>query len=186
MFDHLLSSIARALDEAGIAYMVIGGQAVLLYGEPRLTRDINITLGVDAASLERLLNLSRRLGLQPAVSDTAAFVSKTNVLPVADSASGIRVDFIFSFTPYEAAAIARTVSRSLEGHPVRYAAVEDVIVHKLFAGRARDLEDIRGILRRRPALDETYLQRWLSEFRATSYRDLWHEFLELKAETDRT
>ena len=75
---------------------------------------------------------------------------------------------------------------SLEGHPVRYAAVEDVIVHKLFAGRARDLEDIRGILRRRPALDEAYLQRWLSEFRATSYRDLWHEFPELKAETDRT
>jgi len=25
--------------------MVIGGQAVLLYGEPRLTKDIDITLG---------------------------------------------------------------------------------------------------------------------------------------------
>ena len=28
--------------------MIIGGQAVLLYGEPRLTRDIDITLGVNA------------------------------------------------------------------------------------------------------------------------------------------
>jgi hypothetical protein len=25
--------------------MIIGGQAVLLYGEPRLTKDIDITLG---------------------------------------------------------------------------------------------------------------------------------------------
>jgi hypothetical protein len=34
--------------------MVIGGQAVLIYGEPRLTRDIDITLG---ASLERLAEM---------------------------------------------------------------------------------------------------------------------------------
>ncbi|GAH87084.1 unnamed protein product, partial [marine sediment metagenome] len=27
--------------------MIIGGQAVLLYGEPRLTRDIDVTLGDD-------------------------------------------------------------------------------------------------------------------------------------------
>jgi hypothetical protein len=32
--------VARELKEASIPYMVIGGQAVLLYGEPRLTRDI--------------------------------------------------------------------------------------------------------------------------------------------------
>jgi hypothetical protein len=39
MFQALLVRLARALDSAGIPYMVIGGQAVLLYGEPRLTRN---------------------------------------------------------------------------------------------------------------------------------------------------
>jgi hypothetical protein len=34
--------------------MVIGGQAVLLHGESRLTRDIDITLGVDASRLEKV------------------------------------------------------------------------------------------------------------------------------------
>jgi len=185
MFDRLLSSIARALDEAGISYMVIGGQAVLLYGEPRLTRDIDITLGIDASALDRLLVLAHRLGLQSAVKDTAAFVSKTNVFPASDPASGIRVDFIFSFTPYEAAAIGRTVSRTLDGHPVHYAAVEDVIIHKLFAGRARDLEDIRGILRRQPELDRAYLEHWLSELTGTNGRNLWREYLAVREETDR-
>ena len=33
--------------------MLIGGQAVLLYGEPRLTRDIDITLGVDVDKIRR-------------------------------------------------------------------------------------------------------------------------------------
>ncbi len=186
MFAHLLSLVARALDAAGIPYMVIGGQAVLLYGEPRLTRDIDITLGVDAGALDRLLSVTRGLGLQPAVKDPSAFVSKTNVLPVADAASGIRIDFIFSFTPYEAAAIARAVSRDVEKHPVRYAAVEDVIIHKLFAGRARDLEDVRGVLRRRPKLDEAYLERWLSQFTGVGGRDLWREYRAVREETDRS
>jgi hypothetical protein len=47
MFTELLERLAHAFDEARLPYMIIGGQAVLLYGEPRLTRDIDITLGVD-------------------------------------------------------------------------------------------------------------------------------------------
>ncbi len=38
----LLKRIAKALDDEGLAYMVIGGQAVLIYGEPRFTRTLNI------------------------------------------------------------------------------------------------------------------------------------------------
>ncbi len=40
MFQEILTKLALALDEQTVPYMIIGGQAVLLYGEPRLTRDI--------------------------------------------------------------------------------------------------------------------------------------------------
>jgi hypothetical protein len=40
MFQTLLVKLARTLDGAGLPYMVIGGQAVLRHGEPRLTRDL--------------------------------------------------------------------------------------------------------------------------------------------------
>ena len=46
MFNSLLKAIAQSLDRRGIPYMVIGGQAVLLYGEPRQTRDIDVTMGI--------------------------------------------------------------------------------------------------------------------------------------------
>jgi hypothetical protein len=39
--------------------MIIGGQAVLLYGEPRLTKDIDITLGVNVDRLKDLLDVSQ-------------------------------------------------------------------------------------------------------------------------------
>jgi hypothetical protein len=35
MFESLLERIALTLEQAHIPYMIIGGQAVLLYGEPR-------------------------------------------------------------------------------------------------------------------------------------------------------
>lgn len=41
MFEELLKQLAIALDKAGLPYMVFGGQAVLLYSEPRLTRNVS-------------------------------------------------------------------------------------------------------------------------------------------------
>jgi hypothetical protein len=76
------------------------GQAVLLYGEPRLTRDIVITLGVDTDHLDRLLSAVQDLSLKPLPEDIQTFVKETMVLPALDEHTGIRVDFIFSYTPY--------------------------------------------------------------------------------------
>ena len=87
--------------------MVIGGQAVLLYGEPRLTRDIDVTLGVGTERLNSVLELLDEIPLRSLPPDLEAFVGRTMVLPALHEASGVRVDLIFSFTPYEREAIAR-------------------------------------------------------------------------------
>jgi len=175
MFQSLLANLARSLDGARIPYMVIGGQAVLVHGEPRLTRDIDVTLGVDSSALGRILALGESIGLSPSVRDVKEFVHRTNVLPLSDKSS-IRVDFIFSFTPYEEQAIGRAISIKVRDVSVRFATAEDLIIHKLVAGRARDLEDVRGILSRRKNIDAAYLERWLLTFREVLGRDLFREF----------
>jgi len=43
MLIRLLEKLSLALEERGIPYMVIGGQAVLVYGVPRLTQDVDVT-----------------------------------------------------------------------------------------------------------------------------------------------
>jgi hypothetical protein len=165
MFEQLLARLGRGLDAAGLPYMLIGGQAVLLHGEPRATVDIDVTVGVDAAELARLLGMVRELKMEVLPNPPEPFVAQTNVLPVRDPQTGIRVDFIFSFTPYEEQAIARAVRQPVGGYPLRFAAAEDLILHKLFAGRPRDIEDIRGVLaRQRNTLDRQYLRRWAGEF----------------------
>ena len=173
MFQRLLEELSRGLAGASIPYMVIGGQAVLLYGEPRLTRDIDITLGIGVEGLGRVREVASGIGLK-ALKDDKGFVERTMVLPAIDEKSGIRVDFIFSFSTYERQAIGRAKDVDLGGAKVRFASLEDVVIHKVVAGRARDLEDVRSILLKNPDYDSRYIERWLGEFE----RSLRENFLD--------
>lgn len=167
MFQELLTSIARELKASRIPYMVIGGQAVLLYGEPRLTRDIDITVGIGADQYKSILAISRRLNLKVLIDNPGDFVKKTMVLPLLDEKSGIRVDLIFSFSSYEKQAFTRTRSvtfTSADGIDVQFASLEDIVIHKVIAGRPRDVEDVKSIILINPAFDKRYITAWLTEF----------------------
>jgi predicted nucleotidyltransferase len=175
MFGQLLERLARAFDRAGLRYMIIGGQAVLLYGEPRLTKDIDITIGADLTRLPDVLALVRELGLR-SLADPDTFTKQTMVLPCLEPESGIRVDLIFSFTPYEQQALSRAMTVRIGGAEVRFVSLEDLVVHKMIAGRPRDLDDIDAVLRKNPAADLTYVRHWLKEFEAGLHEPLVERF----------
>jgi predicted nucleotidyltransferase len=164
VFKDLIKRIAAELSGRGIPYMIIGGQAVLLYGEPRLTKDIDITLGVGVEELPVIKDALRALGLSIEPDDVDTFVKDTMVLPAVDKKSGIRVDFVFSFSPFERAAIERAKEVRFDEVPVRFASLEDLVIHKMVAGRARDIEDVRAILLKNPGYDREYIRGWLSDF----------------------
>ncbi len=168
MFERLLKKIASQLKKASISHMVIGGQAVLLYGEPRLTRDIDIILGIAVEGLSKVKKILRTMGLKILVKKDKEFVAKTMVLPAMDRESGIRIDFIFSYSLYERQAIERAKEIKLGGTSVRFASLEDLVIHKVIAGRARDLEDVRSVLLKNPKYDSHYVEKWLAEFDKSS------------------
>ncbi|NOY65696.1 MAG: nucleotidyl transferase AbiEii/AbiGii toxin family protein [Nitrospirae bacterium] len=179
MFEELLRKIGVALERHNIPYMVIGGQAVLLHGEPRLTRDIDITLGVDLHKLQQVLSVIKELELGILVENIESFVRQTMVIPCLDEPTGIRVDFIFSYTPYEQQAISRALKVNILNQNVCFASAEDVIIHKIFAGRARDLEDVKNIIIKNPGLDIEYIKRWLREFDIAIGADFISRFEEI-------
>jgi len=168
MFEEIIARIGAGLVRHRIPYMIIGGQAVLLYGEPRLTRDIDITLGVNIDRITELLAVVKELSLKPLPEDVEAFAMQTMVLPAVDETTGIRVDFIFSFLPYEREAIGRARKIMVLNQDVCFASPEDVIIHKIFAGRPRDMEDVRTVLLKNPGVDISYIRNWLKEFDAAS------------------
>ncbi|MEN6320821.1 MAG: DUF6036 family nucleotidyltransferase [Syntrophaceae bacterium] len=171
MFDKILARLAATLSESNLPYMIIGGQAVLLYGEPRLTRCIDITLGVGVDHLDILLQAIKKIPLKVLPDDVTAFVKQTMVLPAIDDSTKIRLDFIFSFTFYESQAINRANHIKILGQDVSFASAEDLIIHKIFSGRPRDMEDVRIILLKNKDLDIRYIEKWLMEFDAAADTD---------------
>lgn len=157
MFEEILSKIGASLKKHNIPYMIIGGQAVLLYGEPRLTRDIDLTLGVNTEYVDELLKVIRELSLKPIPENIKLFVQQTMVLPALEETTGIRVDFIFSFTTYEIEAIKKARKITIIGQEVCFASPE-----------ARDIEDVRSIILKNLDIDTQYIRRWLKEFDKSS------------------
>lgn len=164
MFKELLQRISRELEDAGIPYMVIGGQAVLVHGEPRLTRDVDVTLGLRPNESRRLLDILPRLRLKSLVKDPEDFLKETFVLPTGAPSSPLRVDFIFTWTEYERKALARSRPIRIGRRSVRFISPEDLVVFKILAGRPRDLEDVKGILLRNPRLERRSIEARLAPF----------------------
>ncbi|MGQ0551729.1 MAG: nucleotidyl transferase AbiEii/AbiGii toxin family protein [Planctomycetota bacterium] len=163
MISEILGRIASALDAARVPYMVIGGQAVLVHGEPRLTRDIDITLGASLDRLAEVVAAAQAAGLQ-ALVDPQTFARETMVLPCSDAASGMRVDLVFSDSDYEQQALRRARTVHMGAVAVRFVSPEDLVIHKVIAGRERDLEDVRSVVARQPKLDLAFIERTLREF----------------------
>lgn len=181
MFQKLLEQIARGLQKLSLEYMVIGGQALLVYGEPRLTKDIDVTLGVGVDRLPDLLTLVRDFKWKILSESPEKFVRETWVLPCLDPESGIRIDFIFSFSEYEKQALKRIRRVRVGQAEVCFASPEDLVIHKIIAGRPRDLEDVKAVLFKNSALDMSYVHRWLEQFEKSLSQPFLKRFEEIRA-----
>lgn len=180
MFKKLIIKITKALDKFNIPYMIIGGQAVLFYGEPRFTRDIDITLGIDVTDLDKFLKIISGLKFKPMIKNVRSFVSDTMVLPVNDTPSGIRIDFIFSNSEFEKEAIKRVKQIKYNGTTIKIASLEDVIIHKMVAGRPRDIEDIVAMLLKNTEYDSKYILSWLRKFDLMLDKNLTTQFKKIR------
>jgi predicted nucleotidyltransferase len=152
-----LASLARILDASGVPYMVIGGHANALWGEPRATLDIDVTIWLPEAAVPALVaDLAPEF--RPRVADPETFVCETRVLPVA-TGDGLAVDLIFGLLPFEEQAIARARAVELGAQEVRFCTAEDLILLKIVSTRERDLEDVQGVVRAQgKRLDREYLE----------------------------
>jgi len=177
---NLIEKIAKEFEKYKIDYMIIGGQAVLIYGEPRLTKDIDITIGANIDKYRDILNIVQNLNLKILPKEPYKFVKETMVLPLLDEKTGIRIDLIFSFSEYEKGALKRVNKIKIGNTYVNYVSVEDLIIYKIISGRERDMEDLKIILIKNKKIDEKYILKWLKEFEKILNRNLRETFMKFK------
>jgi hypothetical protein len=140
----------------GWSFCIVGGLAVLRWGKPRTTQDVDLTLitgfGNEAPFIDKLLAQFRTRR-----SDAREFALHNRVL-LLNSTSGIGIDVALGGFPFEQLAVQRATSFEFAaGLSLITASAEDIVVMKAFAGRPQDWVDVQGILLAQHVLDWSYI-----------------------------
>lgn len=142
--------VQELCSERGWRFCFIGGLAVQRWGEPRLTRDVDLTLlagfGDEAGYVDRLL-----ARFESRVEDPEAFARRNRVL-LLRTADGVPIDVALGALPFEGRAVQRSSQWPIpDGEPLRTCSADDLVIHKVFAGRDRDWADVSGVIARQGA-----------------------------------
>lgn len=146
----LLERVLRRLDETGVRYCVIGGQAVNAYADPLVSLDLD--LAVAAEEVDRL---------ESVFADGFTVERFAHSLNVSSPGSALRVQF--QLDPRYAAFVDRARPGSVLGLRLPVAAAADVLDGKVWAAqdatrrpskRQKDLADIARLVESLPELRE--------------------------------
>lgn len=163
--------VLSRLERAGLEYMIVGSVGSIVYGEPRMTHDIDIVvclLPQHATVFAQLFPLKEFYCPPPEVL-TSEIVDRGQFNLIHHD-SGLKIDvMVLKNTPHAKSEFARRVQVELwQGFLAYVASPEDLILKKLDyyrEGRSeKHILDIRGIIANTP-LDKNYLRTWVKQMR---------------------
>ena len=144
MSDFAPSEILRALIEAGVDFIIVGGVAATLAGSPLTTRDLDLVYAIDQQNIDRLLEVLQRIDAR--YKDPAG----RRIVPDASKLAAIKVNLlqtnlgdldllraIGDGQDYPAL-LPRSVAYDLDGMVVRAIDLATLISAKEFADRPKD------------------------------------------------
>lgn len=159
--DEVASAFSRACRTAGVPHAFTGGIAVVAWGEPRTTSDVDVLVDLDAGRIEALADAIEDEGLEVQARDLRIARQEGGHATVFTAEPGLHVDVRCVRDDDALTEIEDAVEVPLETGPIPVVRPEDLVAHKLAWGSPRDLEDARSILARRfETLDRARLKRW--------------------------
>jgi hypothetical protein len=181
----LISLFAPRFDAAGVEWMVAGGVATIVYGEPRLTQDIDIVARIDPRKSDLFCAQFPESGFYcpptEVVSDEARRRSHGHFNLLHHETDSRADVYLVGHDELSQRGLAARRSVELMGRVVPIASPEYVIIHKLrfrqSGASERHLRDIRGMLRvLGDSIDVAALERTATEF---GLQAQWQELLTL-------
>ena len=161
-----VEAIVRALNSAGVRYLIAGGLAVVAHGYLRFTADVDLILDFTAENVRKTLKALQGLGYCPRVPVSAEQFLDADVRARWIREKGMKVFSLissqhpktdvdlFAESPldFERAVANAMMFDVAPGVRATFVSLEDLLFLKKQAGRPLDLEDIRQLeqLRKQP------------------------------------
>lgn len=170
--ENTLKKVAKILQKIKISYLVTGGVAVVVWGRPRFTADIDIIIELKRKMVKKFVAALEKEGYvdEEVVNEALKYQSEFNFI---DRDTGMRVDFwILKNSDFDKSRLKRAVARKIYGQKVYFSSPEDLILKKLLwfneSNSTRQLEDIYSIMEiLKSNLDFNYLKKWAKKLNTT-------------------
>ena len=129
--------------------MIVGGFAVMKYGEPRYTKDLDVWVYNSAQNSLRLVKALKKFGapiehdrITPGTFTEKQVVYQIGVAPV-------RIDILTEISGVEfSSAWKKRVASTFFGVPVHFISIDDLMANKQALGRSTDLKDLKQARRK--------------------------------------
>ncbi len=163
----IFRDLLRRFEDAGIPYMVVGSVASIVYGEARLTRDMDVVVDLRPEDVARFAGLFDPVEFYcPPEEVLRQEVVERGQFNLLHQESGLKIDVVLrKDTEHGREEFSRRARVPFwQGFDAFLASPEDVIIKKLAfyreGGSAKHLADVRGILAE-TAVDKKYIGRWV-------------------------
>lgn len=165
-------ALTRWFETEQVSYTTIGGLAVALIAEPRVTKDIDVTVWLGERDWGEFLATGGAFGFTPRFADALEFAQQARVLLLQYQMPGqperaALLDVSLAAMPFEQQMIERASRITIEALQLVVATPEDLIIMKAIPRRPRDIADIESILNTHPELDRARVRYWVSQFAET-------------------
>lgn len=156
----------------GKDFFFVGGLALQIWGEPRLTTDIDCTLFTDLIDEDRQISeILKRFKSRFEDEKDAIELARTRRVLLVESPAGTGIDILLSGLADISDELARSTYQPFTDNiSLRVCSAESLIVFKTVAGRFQDYADIESVLIKQTSLDWNYIDGWLAN--AAGYQDL--------------
>jgi hypothetical protein len=172
----LIALFVRPLNQLELPYLITGGVASIVYGEPRFTRDIDLVLQLGQANIVQFVSAwpPDRYYVPPIdVIQAESARTEYGHFNISHQESALRADiYLVGNDPLMMWAMERPHLETVGSDIVRLAPIEYVIVQKLRyfrdSGSDRHLADVGRMLRiEGDSINQSALDKWLSKFELT-------------------
>ena len=186
--SELLQKIVDVFEDLHIPYLVTGSVASMVYGEPRLTNDIDVVAEIGEQHVKGMIDSFSEEEFYISEDMIRDAIRRAGQFNIIHPASGLKVDVIIKRnSPFDDSRFKRT-KRLFPGesYQANFAAPEDVIIKKMeyykLGESEKHLRDITGILKiSGESVDRQYISEWADHLGLT---EIWKALQERAGEDD--
>jgi len=135
--------LLQLLNEFEVEYLIVGGFAVMKYGEPRYTKDLDVWVHNSTENSRRIVEALSRFGA-PLEHDRITAKTFTEQIVYQMGIAPVRIDILTEITGVSFPdAWKKRVASTFFGVPVHFISFEDLVTNKRTLGRSSDLKDMQ-------------------------------------------